>query len=80
MPGQSRHSDDDGRTIADMSMLGDPAPEPLPSGSRDVRDEIGSPEERRMVILGALGAGLSLGAVYVIIFGIVIALMVVFWT
>lgn len=80
MPSQPEHSDDDGRTIADMSALGDPAPEPLRPDSRDVRGELGSPESRRMVILGTLGAGLSLGAVYVIIFGIAIALMVVFWT
>ena len=55
-------------------------PAPLSPSARDVREEIGGEEERRMVILGTLKAGLSLGAVYVIVFGIVIALMVFFWT
>ena len=55
-------------------------PAPLSPGSRDVREKLGDPEEQRMVILGTLKAGLSLGAVYVIVFGIVIALMVFFWT
>lgn len=81
MPQQRLHSDDDGRTVADMSGVGGfEQPAPLSPGSRDVREEIGGDEERRMVILGTLKAGLSLGAVYVIIFGIVIALMVFFWT
>ena len=72
---------DDGRTIADMSGLGGvESPAPLKGGSRDVREEIGDPEEQRMVILGTLKAGLSIGAVYVIVFGIVIALMVMLWT
>ena len=81
MPRQQTHSDDDGRTVADMSGVGGFEPTaPLSPGARDVREEIGGEEERRMVILGTLKAGLSLGAVYVIVFGIVIALMVFFWT
>ena len=72
---------DDGRTIADMSGVGGmEAPKPLSRGSCDVREEIGDPEEQRMVILGTLKAGLSIGAVYIVVFGIVIALMVMLWT
>ena len=74
------YPDDDGRTIADMSTLDGPAPDPKAPGARDVREEIGDAEDRRMVILGTLKAGLSLGAVYVIVFGIVIAIMVAVWT
>lgn len=74
------HPDDDGRTIADMSGLDGPAPEPLAPGSRDVCEEIGDAEDRRAVILGAMGAGLSLGLVYIAVFGIVIALLLAFWT
>ncbi len=74
------HPDDDGRTIADMSSLDGPAPEPKPFGSRDVREELGDPEEQRMVILGTLKAGLSLGMVYIIVFGIAIAIMLALWT
>ena len=80
MPQQRRHSDDDGHTVADMSFLDGPAPEPLAPGTRDVREEIGGSDEQRMVILGTLKAGLSLGAVYVIAFGIVIALLLALWT
>ena len=81
MPRRQQNSDDDGRVIADMSGVGGfEPPAPLSPSARDVREEIGGEEERRMVILGTLKAGLSLGAVYVIVFGIVIALMVFFWT
>jgi hypothetical protein len=74
------HPDDDGRTIADMSGVGGPAPEPLSQGSRDVREELGGTEEQVMVLLGTLKAGLSIGAVYIVVFGIVIAIMVALWT
>ena len=72
---------DDGRTIADMSGLGGhEAPAQAQTSSRDVREELGDSEEQRMVILGTLKAGLSLGMVYIIVFGIVIALMLLLWT
>lgn len=78
------HSDDDlvddGRTIADMSGLDGPAPEPLaPPSSRSARDELGDPDSLRMAILGTLKAGLSIGMVYAVVFAIAIALMVFFW-
>ena len=53
--------------------------DPLPQNSRNVVEELGDPEDRLMVILGTLRAALSIGMVYVVVFGIVIALMVFFW-
>ena len=87
---------DDGRVVADMTgverrrvmmpkrptgtrgELQNPVPE-KESPSYYYEEEVSS-EQRRWYILGTLKAGLSLGAVYVIVFGIVIALMVFFWT
>ncbi len=46
---------------------------------RDITEEIGSPEERFMLILGALKAGLAIGLVYVIAFGIFIAILLAIW-
>lgn len=84
--------DDDGRTIADMSGVAGRELE-VPGRStlrdeldqhwedtRDVREELGDPEDRLMVILGTLKAALSIGLVYVLGFGIAIALMLFFWT
>ncbi len=70
---------DDGHTIADMSdVRGGMRPELR--GSGDFSDELQSAEERWMVVLGTLRAALSIGMVYLVVFGIVIALMVAFWT
>lgn len=83
MRDRSRDIDDldDGRTIASMSGVGDfESPVPTDAGGRDIREELGSKEEQFMLVLGTLKAGLSLGMVYVVVFGIVIALMVMFWT
>jgi hypothetical protein len=89
-----RDPQDDGRTVADMSDVRRPSLLGLDSlrsaqarkkpgydetPSRDFADELQSPEERRMVIWGALRAALSLWMVYVIVFGIVIAAMLAFW-
>ena len=83
--------EDDGRTIADMGDVRRPSlllprrersghePEPL-APSRDFSDELQSPEERMMVVLGALRAALSIGIVYVVVFGLAIALMLWIWT
>ena len=83
--------EDDGRTIADMGDVRRPSlllprrernghePEP-PAPSRDFSDELQSPEERMMVVLGALRAALSIGIVYVVVFGLAIALMLWIWT
>ena len=74
------HSDDDGRTVADMSGVDGFAPAPPSGSARDIRDEISDPEERRALIFGATWAGLSIGLVYVVVFAIVIAIMVLAWS
>lgn len=51
----------------------------MAQSGRDVQDELGSAEERLMVVLGTLRAALSLWFVYVVAFGIIIALMVFLW-
>ena len=72
---------DDGHTIADMSGIGDriKAAEESLSG-RDFASELQDAEERWAVILGTVKAALSVGAVYVIAFGILIALLIWLWT
>ena len=71
--------EDDGHTIADMSMLSGSDALPASGSSRDVREELGDPDDRRALIFGATWAGLSIGLVYVVVFGIVIAAMVLLW-
>lgn len=85
---------DDNHTIADMSDIrrqrlvvprlnnksGRNPQIDLPASSRDFSEELQSNEERWMVILGTLKAALSIGMVYLVGFGIVIALMVWAWT
>ena len=46
----------------------------------DFAEELQSPEERLMVILGVLRGALSIGMVYIVVFGLVIAAMVLLWT
>ena len=70
---------DDGRTIADMSELRG-AVKPEFRSTSDITSELQDDEERAIVILGTLRAALSVGLVYVVIFGIVIAIMVAAWT
>ncbi len=82
--------EDDGRTIADMGDVRRPSlliprrdrerEAPVPTPSRDFSDELQSSEERVMVILGVLKAALSLGMVYVVLFGLAIAFMLWLWT
>ena len=74
-----RHDDDDGHVIVDMSALRG-RPKGFARTRRDVADELHDAEERRMVVLGTLKAALALGMVYVVVFGIAIALMVWLWT
>ena len=84
--------EDDGRTIADMGDVRRPSlllprrghesrrePE-IPEPSCDFSEELQSTEERMMVMLGALKAALSLGIVYVVVFGLAIAFMLWLWT
>ena len=84
--------EDDGRTIADMGDVRRPSlllPRRdhesrrelgIPEPSRDFSEELQSTEERMMVMLGALKAALSLGIVYVVVFGLAIAFMLWLWT
>lgn len=71
---------DEDFVVADMSGVGGLAPSTPSDSSRDVRDELGSPEEQAMVILGTLKAALGIGLVYVIGFAIAILVMLSFWT
>jgi hypothetical protein len=82
---------DDNYTIADMSGVRDlRQPLWLPRGARgsqapapiesDFAEELQSSEERLMVILGVLRGALSIGMVYIVVFGLVIAAMILFWT
>ena len=81
---------DDNHTIADMSdvrrphLFGPRALDDAPGGvggvpARDIRDELQGPEERLMVVLGTLKAALSIGLVYIVGFGLAIALMLLLW-
>ena len=47
---------------------------------RDFADELQGSEERWAVILGTLKAALSVGFVYVFVFGIFIAVLIWLWT
>ena len=81
---------DDNHTIADMSDVRrsplsdfrarrDLSIRDAAAPTRDISDELQSSEERLMVILGTLKAALSIGMVYVIGFGLAIALMLLIW-
>ena len=74
-----RPDDDDGFVVADMSALRGEVDD-LPRSVRDVSNELQDSRERLMVVLGTLRAALSLWMVYVVVIGLVIALMVMAWT
>ena len=67
---------DDGHTIADMSGLAGRSE----TADKPFAHELQDAEERWAVILGTVKAALSVGAVYVIAFGILIALLIWLWT
>ena len=71
--------EDDGHAVADMSVVRGTR-RPAQRASHDFSEELQDSEERLMVVLGTLRAALSIGLVYVVGFGIAIALMVHFWT
>ena len=82
---------DDSHTIADMSGVRRPRPfvlhgsgeltdDGVGAGASDVSSELQGPEERLAVILGTLKAALSIEMVYVVGFGLAIALMLWLWT
>ena len=66
---KKNYEDDDGRTIVDMSEV-DPMPVLLPRFRRR-KDEVSSEhemskEDRRAVMLGAIGAVLLIGGVFIV--------------
>ncbi|MCD8050494.1 MAG: type II secretion system protein M [Clostridiales bacterium] len=85
---------DDGRTVADMSDVTRPSlfghlpsslrrerrPDRPPTKERPWEEQSMSPRERRSYVLGALGAALCIGLVYVVGLGLLILLMVIAWT
>ena len=78
-----KFDDDDGRTIVDMSEV-DPMPVLLPRFRRR-KDEVPSSqqmskEDRRAVMLGAIGAVLLIGGVFIVAGAIVIFLMTKIWS
>lgn len=81
---------DDGRTVADMSGVGEglrvrdlfgARRESRGGGypQRNVSEELGDAEDQMAVILGTLRAALAIGAVYVVVFGLFIALLLAVW-
>lgn len=84
--------EDDGRTIADMSMLDDrpsfrsvlghrrsvPDDRPADTGRTGTESSF-TWKERLLVVLGALKASLLIAAVYIVAFGLLIWLMLRFW-
>ena len=75
--------EDDGRTVVDMSEV-DPMPVLLPRFRR-WKDEAPSTqqmskEDRRAVMLGAIGAVLLIGGVFIVAGAIVIFLMTKIWS
>ena len=78
-----KFDDDDGRTIVDMSEV-DPMPVLLPRFRRR-KDEAPSTqqmskEDRRAVMLGAIGAVLLIGGIFIVAGAIVIFLMTKIWS
>ncbi|MBQ9058577.1 MAG: hypothetical protein IJ125_05290 [Atopobiaceae bacterium] len=72
-------SQDDGYTIADMSGIDGMFSRQRHKPLRDVREELGDSDSRRALIFGATWAGLSLALVYIIVFGVVIAVLLWLW-
>ena len=80
---ERQFEDDDGRTIVDMSEV-DPMPVLLPRFRRRKDEEPSgqqmSKEDRRAVMLGAIGAVLLIGGVFIVSGAIVIFLMTKIWS
>lgn len=85
-----KYEDDDGRVIADMSGLFRPGrpdsresrpPEPMEQEreERPWEDTGMSREDRRAYIWAAMKAALSMAAIYIVAFGLLIALMIWLW-
>ena len=86
---KKKYYDDDGRTIADMSGLERPNIIMPQFGRRKVKsktkaasdgDNTGlNREERRSYIWGALSAALLITAIFIVVFGVAIWLMLTVW-
>ena len=80
---ERQFEDDDGRTIVDMSEV-DPMPMLLPRFRRRKDEPTSenqmSKEDRRAVMLGAIGAVLLIGGVFIVAGAIVIFLMTKIWS
>lgn len=84
MRNRKPYEDDDGRTIVDMSEV-DPMPTLLPRFKRKREAEPSSrqpmsKEDRRVILVSAVGAALLIGAVFVVAAAVVIGLMIAAWT
>ncbi|MBQ3262177.1 MAG: hypothetical protein IJH52_03305 [Oscillospiraceae bacterium] len=77
------YDDDDGRTVVDMSEV-DPMPVLLPRFRRRKDEPTSehemSKEDRRAVMLGAIGAVLLIGGIFIVAGAIVIFLMTKIWS
>ena len=78
------YDDDDGRVVADMSEI-DPMPLMIPR-FRKSKQEPESPtaqqfskEDRRAVVLGAIGSAVLIGAIFIAAAAIVIAVLQLVW-
>ena len=83
MAKKKTYDDDDGRTVVDMSEV-DPMPVLLPRFRRRKDEPTSehemSKEDRRAVMLGAIGAVLLIGGVFIVAGAIVIFLMTKIWS
>ena len=89
MKKRKEYDDDDGRTIADMSWVGAPAPMfgglgKKKTGHDEPETEQTPPtdltrKERRMYIFGALGAALLIAGAFIVGLGLAILLMLLIW-
>lgn len=80
---KSHDFEDDGRTVVDMSEV-DPMPVLLPRFRRRKDEPTSenqmSKEDRRAVMLGAIGAVLLIGGIFIVAGAIVIFLMTKIWS
>ena len=83
MKKERKFDDDDGRTIVDMSEV-DPMPMLLPRFRRRKDEEAAhqsemSRQDRRAVLMGAMGAVLLIGGIFIAAGAIVIFIMTKIW-
>ena len=83
MAKKKTYDDDDERTVVDMSEV-DPMPVLLPRFRRRKDEPTSehemSKEDRRAVMLGAIGAVLLIGGIFIVAGAIVIFLMTKIWS